>query len=88
METYADLRKVAEAMLPNHPQSVDYDILPFDHALHISPRHPDSAEVLLTLCVEHKEHHFSPVDDCEEGCLKEIIDKLTALGVQRAGGIR
>ena len=87
-ETYADLKTMAEAILPPEDRATDYEILPFDHALHISPHHPASAEVLLSLRVEHKQHYFSPVDECEESCLKEMLDKLAALGVLSAGGIR
>ena len=87
-ETYTDLKTLAESILPAEDRSADYEILPFDHALHISPQHLESAEVLLDLLIAHKQHYFSPVDDCEECCLKEITDKLTALGVVRRGGIR
>lgn len=87
-QTYEDLKTLAQSILPAGDRATDYDILPFDHALHLSPRHPESAEVLLNVRVEHNEHYFSPVDDCEEGCLQQIIDKLEALGVARAGGIR
>jgi hypothetical protein len=67
-QTYADLKTLAEAILPAENRSADYDILPFDHALHIAPQHPESPEVLLDVCIEHKQHSFSPVDDCEETC--------------------
>lgn len=87
-ETYADLKTLAEAILPAGDRTTDYEIQPFDSALHISPHNPESAEVLLDLRVEHRQHYFSPVDDCEEGCLKQILDKLEALGVTRGGGIR
>lgn len=87
-QTYEDLQTLAESILPAGDRATDYEIQPFDSALHISPRHPESAEVLLDLRVEHKQHYFSPVDECEEGCLKQILDKLEALGVARAGGVR
>ena len=87
-ETYADLKTLAEAILPAENRPADYDILPFDHALHMTPQHPESPEVLLDVCIEHNHHSFSPVDACEETCLKQVIEKLAALGVARGGGVR
>ncbi len=87
-QTYADLKTLAESVLPAGDRSTDYEIQPFDSALHISSHHPESAEVLLDLRVEHHQHYFSPVDECEEGCLKQVIDRLQALGVVRGGGVR
>ena len=81
-------RRFYGSILPAENRSVDYDILPFDQALHMTPQHPESPEVLLDVCIEHNQHSFSPVDDCEETCLKQIIEKLAALGVARAGGVR
>lgn len=87
-QTYADLRTLAESILPTENRSTDYEILAFDHALHMSPGHLESPEVLLDVCIEHNHLSFSPVDDCEESCLQQIIHKLAALGAVRAGGIR
>jgi hypothetical protein len=79
---------LAESVLPAGNRSADYEILPFADALHMSPHHPESPEVLLDVRIEHSQHYFSPVDECEEGCLKQIIDKLVGLGIARAGGVR
>lgn len=82
LETFSDLRRVAEWILPREERPSQYDIPPFDHALHASPKRP--FEVVLPIKIEHRNHFFDPVDSCEERCLKEMQAKLAGLGA--AGG--
>src|ERR1044071_3785410 len=39
-ETYTDLRRLAEWILPNEPGPAEYEIPPFDESLHQSPSGP------------------------------------------------
>jgi hypothetical protein len=68
----ADVRcpeEVAQSVLPAESRAIDFDILPFDHALYLSPRHLEPQKSCSVSIVEHNQHYFAPVDDCEESCL-------------------
>lgn len=78
-ETYADLRRVAEWILPKEQRPSQYDIQPFDASLHASGSGP--LEVVLPIRIEHRHDFFGPVDNCEQRCLKEMQEKLAELGV-------
>ena len=55
----------------------------FDQALHLTHKHNLQPEVVLTLKILHRQGFNDPIDECEERCLKEMEDTLTALGVRR-----
>jgi len=78
-ETFADLRRVAQWILPKEERPSQYDIPPFDQSLHASAS--GRFEVAVPIRIEHRHGHFGPVDDCEERCLKEMQEKLAELGV-------
>jgi hypothetical protein len=78
-ETYADLRHLAESILPSEQRPSMYEIPPFDASLHESAE--GVFEVLTAIRIEHRHGFFDPVDVCEERCLKEMCQKLTDLGV-------
>jgi hypothetical protein len=78
-ETYADLRLLAESVLPKEDRPSKYDIPPFDSSLRESAS--GVFEVLVAIRIEHRHGFFDPVDACEERCLKEMCEKLTELGV-------
>jgi hypothetical protein len=81
-ETYTDLHRVAEWILPKEQRPSQYEIPPFDDSLHASARGP--FEVVLPIRIEHRHHFFDAVDSCEQRCLKEMLGKLGNLG-SRAG---
>ena len=41
---------------------------------------PGTFKVVLPIRIEHRHNFFDPVDSCEERCLKEMREKLDALG--------
>jgi hypothetical protein len=83
-ETYADLRRLAEWVLPKEHRQSKYDIPPFHGSLHGSTK--GEFEVVVPIRIEHRHDFFSPVDDCEERCLKEMQEKLVELGVPAGHG--
>lgn len=83
-ETYADLRRVAESILPKEQRPSEYEIPPFDASLHGTARGP--LEVVLPIRIEHRHNFFDPVDGCEERCLKEMEGTLAELGVPNGRG--
>lgn len=85
-ETFADLRRIAEWILPKEQRPSQYDVAPFDQSLHASAG--GRFEVLLTIRIEHRRGFFDPVDACEERCLKEMQQKLVELGVPCGRGAK
>ena len=82
--TYGDLRKIADAVLPTVERPSAYEISPFDNSLHSTGGR--ESEVVLTIQLKHRHEYFAPVDDCEEKCLQEMVDKLRALGIRDGRG--
>lgn len=78
-ETYGDLHRIADTILPEEQRASEYEIPPFDASLYASPR--GTFEVVLPIRIEHRHNFFDPVDGCEERCLKEMQGKLAELGV-------
>lgn len=85
-ETFADLRQVAEWILPKEERPSQYDLPLFDQSLYGSAKGP--LEVVLPIRIEHRHDFFSPVDDCEQRCLREMEKSLAELGVLRGRGTR
>jgi hypothetical protein len=83
-ETYTDLRRLAEWILPKEQRPSQYEIPPFDQSLRASPSGP--FEVVVPIRIEHRHGFLDPVDDCEERCLKEMQGKLAELGVTTGHG--
>jgi hypothetical protein len=85
-ETFADLRQIAEWIVPKEERPSRYDLPPFDQALHGSRKGP--LEVILPIRIEHRHDFFSPVDDCEQRCLAEMEQSLAGLGISGGRGTR
>lgn len=83
-ETYSDLHRIAEWMLPTDQRPSQYDIPPFDASLYASAK--GAFEVVVPIRIEHRHNFFDPVDGCEERCLKEMQGKLADLGVSNGHG--
>ena len=79
---YDGLRAVAQAALPREHRPSQYDIRPFDAALHLRPDAEWAPEVQLTVHIVHRDGYLSPVDECEKRCAQEIQRNLKQLGVQ------
>ncbi|MEW5976373.1 MAG: hypothetical protein AB1898_11285 [Acidobacteriota bacterium] len=82
-EVYTKLRKIAEWIEPQEERPSQYEIQPFDRALHESAKRRFRPEVTLTLKILHREGFDQPVDACGERCLKEMTQKLGELGATR-----
>jgi hypothetical protein len=81
VDTFQDLHRIAEWILPKDWRPSQYEIPPFDSSLHASPN--ETFEVVLTIKIEHRHDFDQPVDDCEKRCLAEMQEKLNALGARR-----
>lgn len=79
--TYLILRQIAEWILPTEARPSRYEIEPFDHALHVSPKRRFQPEVVLSVKILHRHGFDQPVDPCEERCLKEMREALASIGV-------
>lgn len=78
-QTYEDLKKIADAILPKEDRPSSHEVQPFDHGLHSEGRGP--SEVVLVVSIQHRRDYFSPVDACEERCLSEMESGLKQLGI-------
>ena len=83
--TYQDLRRIADDILPTEQRPSEYEILPFDCALHSTAGRREM-EVVVTIRIRHRQEYFAPIDGCEERCLREMEAHLLALGVARGHG--
>jgi hypothetical protein len=81
-ETFEELKKIAEWIMPQEERISRYEIEPFNRMLHIAPKQRKlRSEVVLTVKILHRHEINQPVDECEQMCLKEMRDKLAELGV-------
>jgi hypothetical protein len=83
VDTFADMRRIAEWILPREPRDSTYEILPFEPTLHETPKRRMRPEVALSILIEHRHKFNEPIDDCETRCLREMEKKLRELGVRR-----
>ena len=85
-ETFADLRQIAEWILPKEERPSQYGLPPFDQSLHGTGR--GAMEVVLPIKIQHRHDFFGPVDDCEQRCLREMEQNLAELGVPGRRGAK
>ncbi len=83
VQTFADLREIAEWIMPREQRPSQYEIEPFDSALHLSPTRKMRGEVVLTMKIVHRHGFFQPIDECEQRCLAEMKKKLAELGARQ-----
>ena len=81
VQTFNDLRQVADYIMPKEERSSRYEIEPYDRALHESATRQFRAEVGLSMKILHRYGFDQPVDECEQSCLKEMRKALAGLGV-------
>ncbi len=82
-QLYTDLKRIADWIEPQEQRPSQYEIQPFDRALHESAKRRFRPEVTLTIKILHREGFDQPVDDCEQRCLTEMVQKLGELGATR-----
>ena len=81
-DTYDDLRRVAEWILPKDVRKSRYKIEPFDYAFHIAHKARGfREEIVVTIQILHRFNPNLPADECENLCLKEMCGKLKEFGV-------
>jgi hypothetical protein len=83
VNTFADLRRIAEWIIPKEPHDSKYEIMPFDAALHETPARKLVPEVALSIMIEHRHNFYESINECETRCLREMEQKLKQLGVRR-----
>lgn len=76
----ADLRRIAEWAVPSEDRATRIEIEPFHAALYESTVVPGADEIAIAIRLIHRDGYDRPIDACEELCLKEIRQRLRALG--------
>lgn len=77
-----DLRRLAAEVLPRDERPTRYAIEPPSPALYVSSVVEGADEVGLGVRLLHRSDYGRPVDACEERCLREIRQRLKALGAR------
>lgn len=83
VQTFEDLREIAEWIMPQEERPSQYEIEPYHSALHLSPTRKLRGEVVLTITIVHRRGFLQPIDECEQRCLAEMKRKLAELGVRQ-----
>jgi len=76
------LMLIARSILPSDDRPSRYAIEPFDMAIHFSPRRKMRREIVLAIDIVHRGAFDRPIDACETRCLREMTEKLKALGAR------
>lgn len=81
-QTYGDLRRIAEWIIPQEKQFAQLKIDRFDHAFHIAPKErKHREEIVVTIEILHNSEDDCPAGEGEDECLRKLRDKLKKLGV-------
>jgi hypothetical protein len=81
LQTYEDMRQVAEWILPRDERLSHHEIQAFDRALHIAPpRRKHRSEVVLNVFIVDPSEINGPADDSDDHRLTEI-ERLSELGI-------
>lgn len=76
--SYAELREIAEWLVPLKKPPLSYSTHPFDQALHLAPSNRQRrSEIIITTAIFDQAYH----DPCESECLKEVRERLYNLGI-------
>lgn len=76
------LMLIARSILPTDDRPSRYAIEPFDTAIHFSPRRKMRKDIVLAIDIVHRGPFDRPIDECETRCLREMKEKLKALGAR------
>jgi len=81
--TYDALCKIAEWITSTEQRGCRFEIQPFDRAWHIAPKQRWSRnEITVNVKILHRQDVDAPLDDSQEGSLKEMRTILKKLGVR------
>lgn len=81
--TYTELRKVAEWILPEEERTCRFEVEAFDRAWHIAPSaRRGRNETVVTIKIFHRRNVHAPIDDCQQQCLNEMRATLASLGIR------
>ena len=73
---------IATAILPPNDRASRYAMEPFETAISFSPRRKMRNDVTLAIDIMHRGQFDLPVDECEMHCLREMKERLKALGAR------
>jgi hypothetical protein len=76
------LRRIAECVIPGERRPTQIEFEPFHPVLYDSREVAGADEVAVTLRLAHRDGSERPADDCQERCLKEIRQRLRAMGIR------
>lgn len=76
------LHEIAKWIVPKEIRDTDYDIVPYDQAIHYDRERKFRSEVSLGIWIRHRSGFDRPVDACEVLCLNEMKGRLKELGVR------
>ena len=77
---FADLRRIAAAVLPPSDRDSRYVIEPYDPSLTFSPHRKMRKDVSVAIDIVHRGPFDQAIDPCEARCLSDIEGALRALG--------
>jgi hypothetical protein len=80
---YENLRQIALSALPDDEGEAEFEIAPYDHSIHESPKRSFRPEIVASVRILHKHGYGRTVDDCERRCLRQIEDKLRQMEICR-----
>ena len=80
-----DLQQAAQAILPNPSDSCAIQIIPFETTLILDTRNHLQPQALLRIRITHCRGLDQPAGPAEARTLKDVEEKLQALGVQAGG---
>lgn len=78
---WADLERIAIAVLPTSGAQAVLGVQEFDQAVHSSPLRENRDDVELVIGIRHRAGFLEPIDPGEEQCLKSVVASLKALGI-------
>lgn len=76
------LLTIANAILPPIDRASQYALAPFDASIHFSPRRKMRKDIVAVIDITHRDQFDRLVDECEMRCLREMKEKLKALGAR------
>ncbi len=80
--SYAELREIAEWIVPLRKPPLSYSIYSFDHALHVAPpNRQHRSEIIITTAI-FDQAYYNEQGRCENECLKEVRERLYNLGIR------
>jgi hypothetical protein len=76
------LQAIAFSIIPKERRDSDYDVTPYDQAIHHDPNREFRPEVTLQIWIRHRSGFDRDVDACQVRCLEEMTRGLKELGAR------